>query len=97
MPSGARSTNRLIDRFCLTGLGLFGIWLGMSAAWFFAGDIYGFILYRTNWQEECDKAAERNASGAASMLKSPSVEQLRRDDGLSELTKEAADQPDENN
>lgn len=62
-----------IAHFSTLELGLFGIWVGMSFAWLCAGSIYGWILYRTNWQEECNTARERNAVGAMSM-KTPAKE-----------------------
>lgn len=68
----------IIISLYILDVGLGGIWTGMSAAWLSAGSIYAVILYRTDWQDECDKAAERNAAGTQSM-KSP--QKQRRDVG----------------
>lgn len=43
------------------GWGLVGIWLGMSFAWVCAGSLYTFFLIRTDWQEQANLAADRNA------------------------------------
>jgi hypothetical protein len=39
----------------------------MSSAWTVCGILYLLVILRTDWQKECDKAAERNAAARESM------------------------------
>lgn len=41
--------------------GLFGVWGAMSVGWFSATLLYLTILYRTDWDEQAQLAAKRNA------------------------------------
>jgi hypothetical protein len=42
------------------GLGLVGLWSGMSMGWGVGALIYGVVLYRTDWERQAQEAFERN-------------------------------------
>jgi len=45
-------------------MGLHGVWLGMSSAWFVASCGYIYVILRTKWQVEADKVTARNKQDA---------------------------------
>ena len=43
------------------GMGLWGVWLGMSLGWYASGTVFAAVVWRTDWSVEARKAAERAA------------------------------------
>jgi hypothetical protein len=63
--------------------GLWGLWLGMSAAWLTACGIYSTVILRTDWGKEVEDARQRTERSKAAALTPQEAEDAAQDGGQS--------------